>query len=323
MKIGILGAADIAYNRFLPSLQKTQAFSCAGVAAYRGEDPSRARRFTETYQLPVYESYEALIADPEIDAVYVPVPPAFHAHWGRQALEAGKHLLLEKPFTASLSETKELLALAEQRQLAVHENYMFGFHSQIETVKNWIQSGEHGQVRLLRAAFGFPLRQTGDFRYKKSMGGGALLDAAGYVLRLASLLLGPVELLSSNVQGLEGFEVDMQGAASLRGLENGLVYQGAWGMSHFYQCALELWTSEARLSTNRIFTAPADYEPVWIKETQGQREELRLPADDHFRKSIEQFRRLVDAPALREGARAEILRQAELVEAVRRGARQA
>lgn len=109
MKIGILGTADIAFRRFLPALQKCPDITYAGVAS---RTPEKAMRFVEAYGGKAYSSYDALLSDETVDAVYVPLPPALHYEWGKKAVEAGKHLLMEKPFTTSLEDTKNLLALA-------------------------------------------------------------------------------------------------------------------------------------------------------------------------------------------------------------------
>ena len=138
MRIGILGTADIAFRRFLPALQKCPEFTYAGVAS---RAPEKTARFVETYGGQAYSSYDALLADKSVDAVYVPLPPALHYEWGKKALESGKHLLMEKPFTTGLPETEALLALAEEKGLAVHENYMFLYHSQLAKVKELIAEG--------------------------------------------------------------------------------------------------------------------------------------------------------------------------------------
>ena len=103
MKIGIIGAADIAFRRFLPALKKCPGIEYAGVAS---RAPEKANRFTEIYGGKEYSSYEAFLADESVDAVYLPLPPALHYEWGRKVLLAGFHLLMEKPFTTSLSETE-------------------------------------------------------------------------------------------------------------------------------------------------------------------------------------------------------------------------
>ena len=185
MKIGILGTSDIAFRRFLPALKKCGDIEYAGVAS---RTPEKGKPFQEKFGGAVYNGYDALINDRSIDTVYVPLPPALHAQWGEKVLQAGKHLLMEKPFTTGPEDTKRLLALAKERGLAVHENYMFLYHSQLAKIRELISSGELGDIRLYRMAFGFPRRGSNDFRYVKALGGGALLDCGGYPVRLALIM---------------------------------------------------------------------------------------------------------------------------------------
>ena len=308
MKIGILGTADIAFRRFLPALKKCPEFTYAGVASRALE---KTKPFLETYGGQGYSSYEALLADKSIDAVYVPLPPALHYAWGRKVLESGKHLLMEKPFTTSLAETEALLALAKEKDLMVHENYMFLYHSQMAKVKELIADGTLGEVRLIRAAFGFPKRGGDDFRYKKELGGGALLNCGGYPVRLALELLGDTaRVVQAKLSQPEGYKVDLYGSAVLEN-ESGLCAQVSFGMDNAYQCQLEMWGSETTLIAPRIFTAGPDFYPKIILRASSSEEHLELEPDDSFLHSIQQFRSgIADRP---HKAAMEILRQGKAV----------
>ena len=176
-RIGILGAADIAFNRFLPALEKVQGVQCAGVAS---NSPDKLRRFVDKYNIHVYESYDEVIQDENVDCIYVPLPPVFHYEWAKKALLAGKHVFLEKPSTISAEQTRELVWLAGSMGLVLQENYMFQYHAQLADIEKIIASGELGKLRLVRTSFGFPRRAGGDFRYVKELGGGTMLDNGGY-----------------------------------------------------------------------------------------------------------------------------------------------
>ncbi len=314
MKIGIIGAADIAFRRFLPALKKCPGIEYAGVAS---RAPEKANRFTEIYGGKGYSSYEALLADESVDAVYLPLPPALHYEWGRKVLLAGKHLLMEKPFTASLSETEELLSLAEEKGLAVHENYMFLYHSQLTRIKELIAGGTLGEIRLIRAAFGFPKRSGDDFRYKKALGGGALLDCGGYPVRLALELLGEgVKVTQARLVQPAGYEVDLFGSAVL---ENpaGICAQVSFGMDNAYQCQLEVWGSKITLIAPRVFTAGPDFAPSLILRSSFGEEALSLEEDDSFLRSIQVFQEKIDRKVTPDNS--SIRYQAELIDAARKG----
>lgn len=286
LRLGILGTADIAYRRFLPALQKCGEITYAGVAS---RTPEKGKKFQETYGGRVYESYSDLLADETIDAVYVPLPPALHYQWGKKVLESGKHLLMEKPFTANLRDTDELLKLAEEKGLTVHENYMFLYHSQLRKIKEMIADGSLGEIRLYRMSFGFPMRGKNDFRYKKDLGGGALLDCGGYPIRLALDLLGDTAIVvQSRLYQPVGFEVDLYGNAVLEN-QDGQVAQISFGMDNAYQCQLEVWGSKATLIAPRIFTAGDGIKPPMILRSSSDEQQMELEADDQFLHSIEMF----------------------------------
>ena len=310
MKIGILGTADIAFRRFLPAISKCEGITYAGVAS---RTPESGRPFQETFGGKIYSSYDMLLEDASVEAVYVPLPPALHYEWGRKVLEAGKHLLMEKPFTTSLAETEALLTLAMEKGLVAHENYMFLYHSQMTKIKELIASGQLGDIRLLRMAFGFPKRAVNDFRYSKALGGGALLDCGGYPVRLALNLLGEsAQVTQARLVQPRGYEVDLYGNAVLENTD-GLCAQISFGMDNAYQCQLEVWGSKTILIAPRIFTAAPDFEPPLILRSSTDERRIELEQDNQFLGSAEMFKKATKDSSVREELRHHILKQSALV----------
>ena len=302
IRLGIICPSEIAVRRFLPALKLCEQFRFAGVAVadsseFEGateeilsKEREKARAIQSEYGGRIFNGYQSLTESPDIDAIYLPLPPALHFRWAERALRAGKHALVEKPFTTRLEDTLTLIALAGERHLALHENYMFTAHRQMEQVLQILDSGKLGQVRLYRIDFGFPLRVGSDFRYNKALGGGALLECAGYTMRCASYLLGETARVICGIRNYtEGFDVDMYGSATMRNSE-GVTAQLAWGMDNNYRCCIEIWGSKGTLHTDRVFTAPAGFIPhATIKLGNEEPYTIELDADDTFRKSIEHF----------------------------------
>lgn len=314
MKLGILGTSDIALRRFLPALQKQKYFAYAGVATRNMSSP-KVMQFKQQFGGNVYVSYAELLADDSIGAVYIPLPPALHYEWAKKALLAGKHVLLEKPFCTNVQDTNELLGLAAEKHLAVHENYMFVYHSQLDWIKEHM--AEIGALRLIRIDFGFPFRGANDFRYNKELGGGALLDCGGYTLKLAGYFLGgSTQITTSQLNMQPEFGVDIGGSATLTNAQV-LTAQVAFGMDNSYKCSLELWGSKGTLYTNRVLTAPVGYEPQVIIKIGDNEQTYTLPADDSFGKSIAYFGDCIENEAKRVEHYAEIKRQAVLVAEIR------
>lgn len=329
MRIGIICPSEIAFRRFLPALKKTD-FDYVGVAyasveEWFGEnvddasaaiienERKKAETFKETYGGKVFHGYENMLTSGEIDAVYLPLPPALHYKWAKIALKNGLHVLVEKPSTTSLADTMELVRLAEEKGLALHENYMFVFHSQIETINEVIRSGAIGEVRLFRVDFGFPDRGKSDFRYNKALGGGALLDCGGYTLKYANLLLGgKAEITTASVLYTDKYDVEIAGSATLQN-DKGQVAQVSFGMDNDYRCSVEIWGSLGTLRSGRILTAPEGFVPSYEISKNGQTERFEMQADDAFYKSINHFEKCIENKETRLQNYDAILKQEKLV----------
>ena len=193
---------------------------------------------------------------------------------------------------------------------------MFLYHSQLKKIKELIAEGAVGNLRLIRASFGFPKRAKNDFRYNKALGGGALLDCGGYPVRLAAELLGDCRVTQAKLYQPEGCDVDLYGSVVLEN-KDGLCLQAAFGMDNAYQCRLEIWGSQATLVAQRIFTAGPDVRPELSLYTSSGEQCLVLEADDHFLHSIEHFLRCVQDRNIRNKAAEAILRQSQNIEKIR------
>ena len=303
IRIGILSPSDIATRRFLPALSKFVELVGIAVASKKewfgqidddsfslinGREIDKANRIVSQYGGRVFPSYQSLISCGEIDAIYIPLPPALHFRWGKASLENKLHVLLEKPLTTSFQETKELVEIAKSNNLLIYENYAFEFHKQIETVKNILKSGVLGEIRLIRSSFGFPYRGSNDFRYNKSLGGGALNDCGGYPIKLATILLGgKTKVKYSKLGFIDNHDVDAYGFSVLEN-DEGMSAIASFGMDNTYKCELEIWGSKSTLYCPRVFTPPADFRTKIILS--GERnEEIAVEEDDYFKNSIERF----------------------------------
>jgi D-xylose 1-dehydrogenase (NADP+, D-xylono-1,5-lactone-forming) len=178
MKFGILGAARIAAGALIPAIKKA---SNAQVAAVAARDAGRAAAYALEHGIPKsYGSYDQMLADPEIEAVYNPLPNSEHMPLSIRALEAGKHVICEKPFTMNAAEAVQLEEVSRRTGKQVMEAFMWRFHPQVQQVKDVISSGQIGEVRLLRSSFSFTMGNQEDIRMVKALGGGALYDIGTY-----------------------------------------------------------------------------------------------------------------------------------------------
>ena len=293
INIGVLGAASIALRSVIPAISSLpNHFRLAGISS---RDRSKAVLTSSSYVCKAYDSYENLLTDPSIDAIYIPLPNALHYPFVKMALENGKHVLVEKSLGCTLDEVDKMVEVAKASNLVLFENFQFRFHSQLSTILQIINDGAIGDLRSMRVAFGFPpFSDPNNIRYSAELGGGALLDAGAYAMKIAPFFLGNdifVAQASSAQDQIRG--VDIWGGGVLQQRNGPLFCHFAYGFDHYYQCSLELWGNIGKLTTNRIFTAPAGYNPKLIIETQNAVEERSLSADDQFKNMLEHFYSLI------------------------------
>jgi predicted dehydrogenase len=186
MKIGVLGAARIAPAALIRPARAVDGVEVAAVAA---RDRGKAAAFAAKHAVPAaYGSYAELVADPSLDAVYVPLPNGRHAQWTLAALAAGKHVLCEKPFTANAAQAREVAAAADGSGLVVMEAFHYRYHPLARRMAEVVHGGELGRIRSVQTSVCFPLPRFSDIRYDFTLAGGALMDAGCYAVHCLRLL---------------------------------------------------------------------------------------------------------------------------------------
>src|SRR5580700_3009835 len=175
IRIGVLGAARIAPAALIRPARHVDGAEVVSVAA---RDPAKASAFAAKHHIPrVAGSYEELVADPGIDAVYNPLPNGLHGRWTMAALAAGKHVLCEKPFTANAEEARAVEAAHRPSGVVLMEAFHYRYHPLFARVRELIASGNVGTVRHIEAALCFPLFSAKDIRWDPALAGGATMDA--------------------------------------------------------------------------------------------------------------------------------------------------
>jgi predicted dehydrogenase len=189
LRVGILGAAKIAPHALVKPARRVDGVVAAAIAA---RDPQRAQKFADRHHLAtVHRSYDELLADPSIDAVYNPLPNALHAEWTLKALAAGKHVLCEKPFTSNEAEARQVAAAAAASGLVVMEAFHYRYHRLAELMQMIAHDGRLGDIESVRTWMWFPLPKFSDIRYDYALGGGTTMDCCYAVHALR--LVGPGE----------------------------------------------------------------------------------------------------------------------------------
>jgi dTDP-3,4-didehydro-2,6-dideoxy-alpha-D-glucose 3-reductase len=316
VRIGVLGCASIALRRVLPAMLLEPSLALVAVAS---RDAAKAGEAAVRFACEPVAGYEQLLARNDIEAVYLPLPTGLHATWALRAVEAGKHVLVEKPMTTNVYDTARVLSTAARRGLVVAENFMFPYHHQHDAVLKLLAEGAIGRLRALSAEFAIPGVPATDIRYNASLGGGALLDIGVYPLRTAMLFLGHgLAVRGSSLHFDPATGVDVDGAALLR-RRDGVTARVAFGMRHAYRAGYELWGSSGTIRLDRAYAPAAEHRAVVRLENNDGTEEIVLEPDDQYRAAVRAFARSVrTGSAGGTGAGTDAAELARLVDDVRR-----
>ncbi len=239
---GILSTARIN-AKFLAG---ARAAAGAEVLAVASRDRDRAERYAAEQQIPrAYGSYEELLADPEVEALYISLPNALHVPWTLRALEAGKHVLCEKPMARRVADVERAVAVARERDRVLGEAFMYRHHPQIHRLEQLVSEGALGKLRLVRAQFSFPIQNAGDVRLSSALEGGALMDVGCYCLSGSRLLAGEPERVSAiHLTGGDG--IDMRLSAVME-FPDGVLAHFDCGFDLAKRSELEVVGAEASL----------------------------------------------------------------------------
>lgn len=232
VRIGVLGAARIVHEALVKPAGEIDGVVVAAVAA---RDRGRAEQFATKHGIArVHGSYEALLADPDLDAVYVPLPAALHAPWTIAAVEVGKHVLCEKPFTSNAADAEAVAAVAAASDLVVMEAYHSHYHPLYGRLREILASGELGTIRRADASFCVPIRPGGDIRWNLALGGGGLLDVGYYPVRALTELFGePVAVPEAQAWLRDGVDRRLDARLALPSGVDGRIVSSMWSRKAF------------------------------------------------------------------------------------------
>jgi predicted dehydrogenase len=317
IRIGILGTSNIAKKAIIPALVSLdQIYEIVGIAS---RNILKLKGATDNLGVQAFHGYDAIIDKKHLDAIYIPLPNSLHFEYVEKALKKGIHVLVEKSLGCNLLEVSKLISLARDNGLVLMENFQFRFHSQLKFLIDKLESKELGEIRAIRASFGFPpFSDSDNIRYQKELGGGALLSAGAYTAKISQIILGfGLNVEAATLNTPPNYEVDIWGGAFLKQKETGLFSSLAFGFNNYYQCGVEIWCSKGKISTNRLFTAPPGYEPIFEIETPEEKQVIKLPSDNHFNNMLTHFYNCIENDYLKEIENNQNLDQARLIEEIK------
>jgi predicted dehydrogenase len=309
---GIVSTAKIN-ERVLPEARDSAQVEVLAVAS-RSEQAASA--YASREEIPrAHGSYEELLADPDVEAVYIPLPNGLHVEWSIRALQAGKHVLCEKPLNRRAAEVERAFAAADEAGLLLSEGFMYRHHPQTRMAKELVEAGEIGELRAVRSSFGFTLSNPDDVRMSPKLDGGSLMDVGCYCVSASRLFAGEPESVTGQ-QVLAPSGVDMRFAATMR-------FPGEV-LAHF-DCGFDV-PAASRVEvvgsggTLRLDSPYLIREPGIVIERDGGAESIEVPAAGSYQLELESMSTAIrggEAPLL---GREDALGQARAIEALYRSA---
>jgi xylose dehydrogenase (NAD/NADP) len=300
LRLGVLGAANIARKVVIPSILRADGVEFVAI----GSESRLGRDFVDELEGTQAErrlrsavrvcSYVELLADPEVDAVYIPLPNHLHAEWSMRAADAGKHVLCEKPAARTARETEQMIEHCVSRGVVWMEAFMYRFHPQWKLVFERLSNGAIGDLRTVRSVFTFTVRDPQNIRRRRDAGGGSLYDVGAYCVNVSRWLVGrPAVAVSGRMQlSPEGVDEEFQGILDFGGGVTALINSS---LSQPYRHEVELLGTEGRILVPTAFVNRS--EPLWfeVEDASGKRERVDTPGDDEYRLEIEDFAACVRA----------------------------
>jgi predicted dehydrogenase len=288
---GVLGVAKIATEKVIPGMLAAHDLDVVAIAS-RSADKARAA--AERLGLPKWHgSYEALLADPAIDAIYIPLPNHLHVSWSIRALEAGKHVLCEKPIGLSVAEAEKLAAAgAAHPKLKLMEAFMYRFHAQWVSAKRLVAGGAIGELRATQTFFSYFNRDPANVRNQADIGGGALMDIGCYPISLSRFLFAAEP---RRVFGQIEYDPDFRTDRFTTGI---MEFDGGRGT---FTCGtqiapfqrVQIVGTEGRIEIEIPFNAPPDRPCRLWHQTASGIEEIAFEVCDQYRRQGELFSRAV------------------------------
>ena len=283
MRFGIISTAAIGLDSVVPAIAKSDHT----VSALASREEERAAEAAAAHDIPkAYGSYEELFADDDVDAVYNPLPNALHAPWSKRAMDAGKHVLCEKPLAVDAAEARDLFDHAAERGVTLMEAFMYRFHPRTERALDVVDQNL-GTVRSVDAAFSFHLDWGTDIRLDPDLAGGSVMDVGCYAVSAVRQFLGEPERVSAQTTDPEGHGVDTSMAAVLG--YDGATARVASGFDRKQSQYYRVETTDGWLQADPAFGVEPDEEVTLEWCVDGRTVTESFDAVDQYRLQVEGF----------------------------------
>ena len=293
LRFGIIGCSRIAKRSVIPAILKSE-FAELQMIGSRSVD--RAKEFSNEFNCKNYGTYEDIISDESVDAVYISTPIGTHEEWAIKAANAGKHIHCEKSSTTSFESAKKMIENSKQNNVRIMEGFMFRFHPQHQKVKDLINNNKIGDLVSFNGTFGFPAFPEGDIRYNKKLGGGFLNDSGCYPICASRMIFEEEPIgVSCNLSIDAKTGVDVRGTSYMI-FDKEKTASITYGNGNYYQSKYNVWGSGGIISLERAYSVPPDFKTSVNIQSNTENtwdgtknENYEINPTDHFLEMINVF----------------------------------
>ena len=315
VKFGVLGASRVAQKGVIPAIVASERAEFGMVGS---RDPQKATEIAKKFGCDCFGTYEDVLRNKEIDAVYISLPPAFQEEWAIKAAEAGKHMYVEKPAATSYDSAKKIVAVARKNNVRLIEGLMFRYHPQNMRAKECINQDALGELLQFEGCFGFAMPDKETNMMKKEAGGGCLNYCGVYPIAASRMVFQeePISVYCKlNIDAESGVDTETRIFLEFSGGKN------AFASSYFgsyYQSTYAVLGTKAHIRMKRAYAVPSNMETKMFLDKDDDVEEITFPPADHFRLMIDEFCEEIGKGAASEKKYEEdMIAQARVMEAAR------
>jgi dTDP-3,4-didehydro-2,6-dideoxy-alpha-D-glucose 3-reductase len=319
IRFGIIGCSQIANSSTIPAILESKYAELEFIGSRTN---SKAKKFAKKFTCEKYGTYEDVLENEDVDAVYISVPIGEHEKWSIRAAKAGKHILCEKSSTNSYESAKRMVLESKKNDVRLMEGFMFRFHPSIQKVSDLVNNKTIGKIFSFQSRYGFPSISKKDIRYQKKLGGGILNDAGCYPICASRILFNEepksvyCNLVLNKKYGIDEF------ANILLTFKDEKIAEMNVGYGLFYQSIYEIWGSKGMLTLSRAYNIPQNMSAS-LKIIKEKNVELDIKQANHFKLMIDNFSKVIQGDSKSNfNFEEDLLKQARVVEAARKSNRE-
>lgn len=315
IKFGIIGCSNIAERSVIPAIIESKN---AEVVTIGSRSIEKAKNFASKFDCTKFGTYDDVINDVEVDAVYISLPIALHQEWCKKAAIVKKHIICEKSFSDSLESTMKVLDICKANNIRIMEGFMVRFHPRTKKILEIIKEKTIGNVFSFLGNYGFPHTSFEDIRYNRNLGGGVLNETGCYPVIMCRTIFDeePVGVFS-NLYFDKKLDVDTKGAIIML-FQNSKIGQMTFSFDSSYQANYRIWGDKGILETERAYSIPPTLESKITIQNTDNKEVISIDAANQFKLMIEEFsKEILEEHNDRKKFEDEILKQAKVMEAIR------